>query len=231
MADAPSLLPPNATALERRAAHALGDAERINVLLRALWQPQECPAHLLPWLAWALSVDEWDDQWSEAQKRAAVDAAVYLHRHKGTPAAVQRAVDLVFDDADVEEWFAYGGEPFHFRVTSQGAFASEASYQRLIRLIESSKNARSWLDAIIIRSCIELPLYYGAATAQSTRLHMGPRPVSPGSEPQRLAVGHARHAANHLRIFPSSLRISAATAYTTAATAYHDYRHITLRGL
>lgn len=152
MADAPSLLPPNATALERRAAHALGNAERINVPLRALWQPQECPAHLLPWLAWALSVDEWDDQWSEAQKRRAVEASVQVHRHKGTLGALKRALSAVDYQIKVVEWHQATppAAPYTFRadVILQDRGLDDATQARILRLIHSAKNARSHLSAL-----------------------------------------------------------------------------------
>ncbi|WP_247319438.1 phage tail protein I, partial [Ralstonia pseudosolanacearum] len=41
-----TLLPPNATPLERRAAQAGGRIERVPVPLRDLWNPATCPAEL-----------------------------------------------------------------------------------------------------------------------------------------------------------------------------------------
>jgi phage tail P2-like protein len=222
------LLPPNATSQERAVSATLSRTDAISVPICELWRPQECPARLLPWLAWALSVDEWDEQWSEVQKRNAIDASVYLHRHKGTPAAVQRAVDLVFNDAEVQEWFDYGGQPFHFRVISEGAFTSERDYQRLIRLIESAKNARSWLEAIVIRSRITQEITLATATVQGNRTWMGPRPATPQSEPSTPKHGIAQHNAARCRISPWQLRLAIGVAATAQATSYHDYCHITL---
>lgn len=224
------LLPPNATPQERAVSETLSRTDTISVPIRALWRPYDCPERLLPWLAWALSVDEWDEQWSEAQKRNAIDASVYLHRHKGTPAAVQRAVDLIFEEAEVQEWFHYGGQPFHFRVVSEGAFTSERDYQRLIRLIESAKNARSWLEAIVIRSRITQVITLATATVQGNRTWMGPRPATPQSEPSTSKHGNAQHTANRYRVAPWQLRIAIGYAARAQATAYHDYRHIIIRG-
>ncbi len=224
------LLPPNSTATERAISSTLSRTDSINVPIRALWRPQECPARLLPWLAWALSVDEWDEQWSEVQKRNAIDASVYLHRHKGTPAAVQRAVDLIFDDAEVQEWFNYGGQPFHFRVVSEGAFTSERDYQRLIRLIESAKNARSWLEAIVIRSRITQAITLATATAQGVHTRMGPRPATPRNAPSEINTGSAQHCASRVRVSPWQLRLMMGEAAIAHTTAYHEHRHITVRG-
>lgn len=59
---------------------------------RALWNPDTCPADLLPWLAWQLNVDEWSESWDEEQKRDAIRQAIALHRKRGTPWAVRQAV-------------------------------------------------------------------------------------------------------------------------------------------
>lgn len=55
-----------------------------------LWNPDNCPAALLPWLAWGLSVDEWDSAWSDAEKRAVIKASVEVHRLKGTVWSIRR---------------------------------------------------------------------------------------------------------------------------------------------
>ena len=111
------LLPPNSTSLEK----ALADATHMQhtpELLATLSDAQRCPIALLPWLAWALSVDEWDPEWAESRQRAAVLAAVELHRKKGTPWAVLRALAVHgFPDCEIveyavflHEWQASGGK-------------------------------------------------------------------------------------------------------------------------
>ena len=56
------LLPPNATPQERAVSETLSRTETISVPIRELWRPQECPARLLPWLAWhppSLTSGQW----------------------------------------------------------------------------------------------------------------------------------------------------------------------------
>lgn len=101
------LLPPNATALERALAQAASMPHTPEVLAW-LGDSQRCPVELLPWLAWAVSVDEWQDDWTEARKRAAVRAAVELHRKKGTPWAVLRALAVHgFEDCEIIEYASF----------------------------------------------------------------------------------------------------------------------------
>lgn len=87
-----SLLPPNATPAERVLESVAARSVNLPVLVDQLWNPATCPAALLPWLAWGLSVDEWDDSWTEATKRAVIAASVDLHRRKGTVASIRRAL-------------------------------------------------------------------------------------------------------------------------------------------
>ena len=85
------LLPLNATPLERAMAKAAHLPHRPEVI-RQLWNPTTCPLPLLPWLAWAWSMDEWDPAWTESQQRAMVADARRLHRKKGTAWAVRNAL-------------------------------------------------------------------------------------------------------------------------------------------
>lgn len=105
MANADTLCPPNATALERAYAASGASALRLDIPIEDLWHAWRCPAAFLPWLAWALSVDLWDDAWSEIDKRRAVADSPYYHRIKGTRLAVDMAVALLGARADLTEWW------------------------------------------------------------------------------------------------------------------------------
>jgi phage tail P2-like protein len=60
-----------------------------------VWSPDNCPVDLLPYLAWGLSVDLWDDEWPETHKREACRKALRLHRLKTTPAGIKAHVEMV----------------------------------------------------------------------------------------------------------------------------------------
>ncbi|OIX91606.1 phage tail protein I, partial [Serratia fonticola] len=87
------LLPVGSSPLEVAAERACAELARVPVPLRDLWNPATCPLNLLPYLAWAFSVDRWDESWSDNAKRNVVTSAFYLHRHKGTMGAVRRVVE------------------------------------------------------------------------------------------------------------------------------------------
>ncbi|KAG0933541.1 hypothetical protein G6F31_016294 [Rhizopus arrhizus] len=88
---AANLLPANATRAERALARA-SVARPLPVDITALWDADRCPTALLPWLAWALSVDEWKAYWPEAATRARGRTAIAIQRRKGTAGSVRDVV-------------------------------------------------------------------------------------------------------------------------------------------
>jgi len=96
MSHPPTLLPPSSTPLER-ALDRTGAARlaALPSVVANLWNAATCPVALLPYLAWAVSVDEWDDKWSEAKKRAVIASAPETHRTKGTPTSIRRALSML----------------------------------------------------------------------------------------------------------------------------------------
>ena len=76
MTDRPSILPPTSTALERALEQAAARVEDIDIDLPGrLWNPFTCPPEMLPWLAWGLSMDSWDNRWPLAVRRQRVASA------------------------------------------------------------------------------------------------------------------------------------------------------------
>lgn len=92
MAETNSLLPPNAG----RATRAL-EVDRLTAVadkISGAFDPDRISMDRLPWLAWALNVDGWRDDWSEEVKRATVRNALAYHGKKGTIAGLKMAARL-----------------------------------------------------------------------------------------------------------------------------------------
>lgn len=137
------LLPGNATSLERLAGEALTQIERVPVPIRQLVDPDLCPVELLPYLAWAFSVDRWEPSWSESIKRQVIRRSYLVHAHKGTIGALRRVVEPLGYLIEVSEWWQQvpTGEPGTFRlvigVLDTGI--TEAMYEELTWLIDDAK--------------------------------------------------------------------------------------------
>lgn len=111
-----SLLPSSSGNWLRHTEAGTARLSAITVALRTLWTPTACPVDLLPYLAWALSVDRWDKDWSAERKIAAIQKSYWLHRRKGTRAAVRRVIEDMGFSATFAEWFEVGDEPGTFRL-------------------------------------------------------------------------------------------------------------------
>lgn len=97
------LLPPSASPIMR--ASAQGRVSDIDVPIADLWDVDRCPAALLPYLAFAMSVDEWDTEWPEDVQRDVIRNSIAVHRIKGTPAAIRRALANIGLDVELLEWW------------------------------------------------------------------------------------------------------------------------------
>lgn len=181
------LLPPNANSHE----HALDDAtariSAVPVDIVKIWTAQDCPADFLPWLAWALSVDEWDESWTDTQKRAMIAASYEVHSHKGTPFAIKRSLQaLGYEYVQIIEGemrfyndtYTYNAAIIHgddgfwplFDVQLNVGIAPDAPMLQLIRdRIDRYKNARSYLRNLIFMNL----LYNDTVIYDGTYKHNG----------------------------------------------------------
>ncbi len=161
-----SLLPPGSSPLERRLAQTCSGISDLQVPLRDLWNPATCPVAFLPYLAWAFSVDRWDESWTESVKRRVVQDAFYIHQHKGTTSAVRRVVEPFGFLIRIIEWWQTGETPGTFRldigVQDQGI--TEETYLELERLISDAKPCSRHLVGMSINLQTSGDLWVGAAT-------------------------------------------------------------------
>lgn len=162
MATVHSLLPPATTPLERAIEQT--QAVRLDhaAIVPTLWNSATCPAALLPHLAWALSVDEWDNGWSVEKKRTVIAEARYIHQHKGTPSAVRRALASIGQpDADVIEradCIKRDGNRKHNGWHHRGGRAAWATYRIVLHrpvTIDQAQQIKRLLAAVQ-RNCVHL---------------------------------------------------------------------------
>jgi phage tail P2-like protein len=150
------LLPPSATRFERRLAATSGRLSRLPVAIDSLWDPSRCRPELLPWLAWAASVDIWfdnkDDPTEEAsRRRELIRKSAFVHQHKGTRAAIRQALNA-FANANITltEWWQQTppGPPHTFNLDllvngNLSGIAGADLNERLRQAIDAIKPVRS----------------------------------------------------------------------------------------
>lgn len=109
------------------------------------------PEAVLDILARDFKVDWYNFDYPVEVKRELIKTNYYVHRHLGTVGATRTAIESVYQNSTLEEWFMYGGNPYCFRVLldagnteSMPVFAND-----VLRMIYLYKSLRSHLDAII----------------------------------------------------------------------------------
>lgn len=147
-----SLVPPGSTLLEQRTAQVCSRIGSLNVPLRDLWNPDTCPAQFLPYLAWAFSVDRWDEKWSVDDKRKAVADAFYIHRKKGTVGALRKIVEGFGFSMSTEEWWqvADPAGTFRLQIDVNEVGVTEAVFAELERLISVTKPLSRHLNQLSV---------------------------------------------------------------------------------
>ncbi|MFQ6242996.1 phage tail protein I [Yersinia enterocolitica] len=170
------LLPVGSSVLEVAAARACAELENTPVPIRQLWNADTCPLELLPYLAWAWSVDRWDESWPETTKRAVVKSSAYLHKHKGTIGALRRVVEPLGYLIRVTEWWKTNEPPGTFRldvgVLETGI--TEEMYPELERLIDDAKPCSRHLNGLSINLAVNGAIPINAASYDSDEMTIYP---------------------------------------------------------
>ncbi|EAO4397108.1 phage tail protein I [Salmonella enterica] len=169
-----SILPPTASPAERAVDVTGGEllAQTPVHLVRDVKNADACPVALLPWLAWERSVDTWNDDWTEAEKRAAIKRAPYIHRHRGTKAALTASLTDSPFRSQIIEWFEQEppGKPYTFRmnVEQKDLPVLMSDHQDLKHAVLRAKNLRSWFSIHVYGR--ETGLAYAAGYLAATEI-------------------------------------------------------------
>lgn len=187
-----SLLPPSSTAWIRSAESASARLSLITVALRTLWTPTACPVDLLPYLAWALSVDRWDKSWPASKKVTAIQQSYWLHRRKGTRAAVRRVIEDMGFSATFAEWFDVGDEPGTFRleVDVNEVGLTPKTLDELNRLIGDAKPVSRHLAQLTIATSARGTVWTGLVVTEGDSVTVYPPDYKPDDSIYYDGAGH-----------------------------------------
>ncbi|EGR4300704.1 phage tail protein I [Vibrio cholerae] len=179
-----STLPPSASKLERILEQIFW--EEIGLIerdIRDFMNPWKCREDLLPYLAWELSVDDWDDNWSLSTKRRVCATALDIHTYKGTRYAIDKSIEAIrADSLRAVEWFEDESnlKPGQFRVDliSDQSPVDATTIPEIVRAIQNAKNTRSHLVGISITSRVDNPEKHIAMSRQGHQVRSGPWIIS-----------------------------------------------------
>lgn len=199
-----SLLPINSTPLER-ALEFVYDELTENPL-RTLYDADTCPTHLLPWLAWAWSVDRWDHRWSETIKRAALRSAFSVHSRKGTIAALKEVLAPLVSFFACREWWQEEppGVPGTFNLELKvldSGLPADVFYE-IERLIDDTKPVSRHLLGLLFRIISVGNLYIGAASYDGDEMFVLPPDPEPVEVGGVMNVDGREHTIDSMDIYP-----------------------------
>ena len=108
------------------------------------------PEWLLDYMAVELRTPSYDENYSLKTKRALIRGSLLFYTQMGTPAAVNRIIETIFETGYIEEWYEYDGDPHHFRAyVGDGGEVGPGELEEFRRVLSSVKRLSSWLDDII----------------------------------------------------------------------------------
>ena len=190
-----SLLPDTSGDLERR-LEALGERYEFENPTSDLWNPWQCPESALIYLAWALSVDNWSEDWPLEVRREVVAKSLDIHRMKGTAKGLQDALNTLKRPMTALYWHQDPNIPkgkFRVKVQATGAVVDTRFYAETLAVINENKRGTLHLDKLEIQSATRAALGVAAVVKVGERIRITPRPPSPARTTQHLhVVGHTR---------------------------------------
>jgi phage tail P2-like protein len=164
--DFTSILPTNlASQTEVQAiAYALGrqitsvcayaDSARVYAAL------SQVPENVIDVLAAELRTPAYDENYSITVKRTLVEGTLTFYMKMGTPYAVNRIIEAIFETGYIKEWFDYGGEPYHFKAYTTNPAITQDDVVEFTRVLSTVKRLSAWLDEIILDLATETMDFY-----------------------------------------------------------------------
>lgn len=101
-------------------------------------------------LAYDLHIDWYNYNYNVETKRAIIKDSIRVHQKLGTKNAVETVLRNIYNEADVEEWFNYGGSPYTFRVkiNIRNGGLTESEIKTVDEHMKFYKNIRSHCDKV-----------------------------------------------------------------------------------
>lgn len=132
----------------------------------------ELDSELLDILAVDFKVDWWDADADVDEKRKTFKAHWEVHRKLGTPGAVRTAISTIYESTDIEEWFDYGGEPYHYRILINlgKEWMNDEKFQCVLQRARFYVNLRSVLESVVFHSERQSKIYVGTAGHYGERI-------------------------------------------------------------
>lgn len=114
------------------------------------FEADNCTEEMLDQMAVYLKIEWYDSTASIETKRKAVKVAIEIQRYAGTVKAVREQVNSIYQNAEIKEWFDYGGTPGYWRlkVNAEDSDIQYYSIEEMERLLGYTKRLSAHLERI-----------------------------------------------------------------------------------
>lgn len=113
-----------------------------------------------------LHVDYYDYNAPIEQKRNLVKTTFDVHMKKGTKYAVEKVLDIFYENSTLSEWFEYNGTPgtFKINVPSDGEI-DYSEMNKVIQMVDQNKRKSQTLESIGLQNNYNFNIKAGMAAA------------------------------------------------------------------
>ena len=135
-----------AYAVNNQLARLLTYADGVMVLASI----DKMPDTVLDVLALELRLPYYDPTYSTTIKRELIRGGLQYWATVGTPESLTKILINIFGDAEIEEWFEYGGEPGYFRILTTNPNVSGETLEQFRKTAQDVKRLSAWLEEVLV---------------------------------------------------------------------------------
>lgn len=137
-----------------------------------------------------------------------LDEPLKTYFFEGTFFTLQKALKSFYGDSTLEQWFSYGGEPYHFKVEIdlKDDSTDETRYKKLDTLIEQYKNVRSVFKGFNLIRNTKSEVFIGANETDKERLELFPSQIPSLLLNAPLSTSAAYAQSEQINIYPYKVR-------------------------
>lgn len=113
-------------------------------------QIDNLPEHILDEIALSKNIFWYDAKANIIVKRNLIKSSEKVFRYLGTNYAIEQVIKDYFSDGEIQEWYEYGGDPFHFRVLTSNAKVNGELADQFNNAVEKVKRKSTRLQEVIV---------------------------------------------------------------------------------
>ena len=122
------------------------------------------PDAILDIMAAELRLPHYEQSYTVQVKRELVKNGLSYWATAGSVESLADILTNIFGDAEIEEWFNYGGDPGCFRIVTANPQVSGDMLDKFNRTAQNVKRLSAWLEGVLVELPIpEQYIYHGAA--------------------------------------------------------------------